>query len=104
MRRFFKTQADFRRWLEKNHDKVAELEVAFYKRDSGKPSITYKEAVDEALCFGWIDGVRRSLDEISYTVRFTPRKEKSYWSRVNITRFEELIKQGVVTKVGHEAF
>ena len=79
--RFFSSPAQFRQWLEKNHDSAAELLVGFHKKDSGKKSITYPQALDEALCFGWIDGVRRSLDERSYTIRFTPRKPRSISAR-----------------------
>lgn len=89
---FFKTQTDFRKWLEKNGTSAVEIWVGFYKKDSGKATVTYKEAVDEALCFGWIDGIRKSIDEISYTNRFTPRKKKSTWSAVNIKRVGELKK------------
>ena len=83
---FFKTGAAFRSWLEKNHDKVDELLVGFYKVGSGKASVTYQQALDEALAFGWIDGVRRGIDEVSYSVRFTPRRSRSVWSAVNIKR------------------
>jgi len=80
---FFKSPADFRAWLDVSHMACGELWVSFYKKSSAKPSITYPEAVDEALCFGWIDGVRKSADTDAYTVRFTPRKPKSQWSAVN---------------------
>lgn len=102
--RFFRSEMEFRRWLEKNHDKTAELVVGFHKLDCGKPSITYPEARDQALCFGWIDGVRSSLNSTSYTVRFTPRKPKSIWSAVNIGRVEELSKLGHMTPAGLKAF
>lgn len=88
--RFFKSGADFRRWLEVNHAKVPELWVGFRKKVSGKGGITYPEALDEALCFGWIDGVRRSWDADSFTIRFTPRRAKSVWSQVNLHHFERL--------------
>jgi uncharacterized protein YdeI (YjbR/CyaY-like superfamily) len=91
--RFFRTPAKFRAWLETNHARTNELVVGFYRKDSGHESITWPESVDEALCFGWIDGVRRSLDENSYSIRFTPRKAKSIWSNVNIAKVEELIRQ-----------
>ena len=84
--RFFKTQFDFRQWLANHHATEAELWVGFYKKDSGKPSITWPESVDEALCFGWIDGIRKSIDEVSYKIRFTPRRARSIWSAVNIKR------------------
>jgi uncharacterized protein YdeI (YjbR/CyaY-like superfamily) len=102
--RFFRTATSFRRWLERNHDIAPELWVGFYKKGSGKPSITYPEAVDEALCFGWIDGVRRSLDEDSYVNRFTPRTKTSTWSAVNIKRAKELIEMGRMTPAGLAAF
>lgn len=101
---FFKTPTDFRKWFEKHHDKEQELLVGFYKRDSGKLSITWPESVDEALCFGWIDGIRRSLGETSYTIRFTPRRARSTWSAVNIKRVGELTKQGLMMPSGLEAF
>ena len=101
---FFKTPADFRKWLTKNHEAVAELWVGFYKKDSGKPSITWPESVDEALCHGWIDGVRKSVDETSYKIRFTPRRPRSIWSAVNIKRVAELTKQGRMTPAGEKAF
>lgn len=101
---FFPSQPEFRQWLEKNHDRVKELWVGFYKKDSGRPSITYPEALDEALCFGWIDGVRKKYEDDSYTIRFTPRKPKSNWSRVNIRRIEQLIGLGRVALPGLKAF
>ena len=101
---FFATPADFRKWLEKNHDKVPELLVGFYKKGSGKPSMTWPESVDEALCFGWIDGVRRRIDDESYSIRFTPRRRRSIWSNVNTGRVAELIKQGRMRPAGFEAF
>jgi uncharacterized protein YdeI (YjbR/CyaY-like superfamily) len=101
---FFKSQAEFRKWLEKNHDKATELFLGLYHLRSGRGGITYKEAVDEALCFGWIDGVLRNIDEDSYMQRFTPRKKKSYWSAVNTKRFHELQKLGRVAEPGLRAF
>ena len=101
---FFKTQADFRGWLEKHHESSRELLVGFYKKSSGRPSITWPESVDEALCFGWIDGVRRSIDGISYTIRFTPRRSTSIWSSINIKRAQELIEQGLMRPAGLKAF
>lgn len=88
---FFKSAADFRAWLEARYEQYQELWVGFYKKSCAKPSITYPEAVDEALCFGWIDGVRKSVDD-AYTVRFTPRKLRSQWSAVNIKRGEKLAR------------
>ena len=102
--KFFSTQSLFRQWLAKNHARSAELWVGFHKKNSGKKSITYAEALDEALCFGWIDGVRKSVDESSYTIRFTPRRSKSIWSRVNTERAEELSKLGRMQPSGREAF
>jgi uncharacterized protein YdeI (YjbR/CyaY-like superfamily) len=86
----FRSREELRRWLEKNHDCVPELWLGLYNKRSEKKSITYREAVDEALCFGWIDGVRKSVNPTTYKQRFTPRKTKSYWSAVNIRRFAEL--------------
>jgi uncharacterized protein YdeI (YjbR/CyaY-like superfamily) len=102
--RFFAKPADFRRWLERNHDKSAELWVGFYKKGSGKPSITWPEAVDQALCFGWIDGLRKSVDDDSYMIRFTPRTARSTWSAVNIKRAKELIGEGLMQPAGLKAF
>ena len=102
--KFFPTQAGFRRWLEENHDKETELTVGFYKIDSGKPSMNWSQSVDEALCFGWIDGVRRSIDVESYAIRFTPRKSKSVWSAVNIAKVAELIAKGLMQPAGIAAF
>jgi uncharacterized protein YdeI (YjbR/CyaY-like superfamily) len=101
---FFRTPAEFRRWLERHHDTAPELWVGFHKKGSGKPSITYPEALDEALCFGWIDGVRKSIDDTSYVNRFTPRRPRSNWSAVNVKRVEELTKQGRMRPSGLEAF
>jgi uncharacterized protein YdeI (YjbR/CyaY-like superfamily) len=101
---FFATPADFRSWLEANHDSAGELLVGFWKKGSGKPSVDWPEARDQALCFGWIDGVRRSLGEESYTIRFTPRRPGSLWSRVNIARFEALKAAGRMTPAGERAF
>ena len=102
--KFFATQQDFRQWLEENHDKEAEIIVGFYRVGLGKPSITWSEAVDQALCFGWIDGVRRKVDEESYSNRFTPRRANSNWSAVNIKKVEELTEKGLMTPAGIAAF
>ena len=91
---FFKTTRTFRVWMEKNHATNDELLVGFHKVDSGRASITYQEALDEALAFGWIDGIRRRIDEFSYSIRFTPRRARSIWSNVNIKRVGELIAAG----------
>jgi len=102
--RFFATPADFRTWLEKNHATETEVAVGFHKRDSGKPSITWPESVDVALCYGWIDGVRHSIDAVSYRIRFTPRKTTSTWSAVNVRRVAELSRLGLMQPVGIKAF
>ena len=101
---FFATPADFRAWLEENHERAAELWVGFHKKATGRPSITWPEAVDEALCFGWIDGIRRSLGDESYVIRFTPRKPRSTWSAVNIARAKALIAEGRMRPAGLAAF
>lgn len=100
---FFPTQAAFRQWLQKHHQTESELIVGFHKRSSGRPSMTWAEAVEEVLCFGWIDGVRRGLDADSYTNRFTPRKPGSSWSAVNIAKAKELIESGRMTPAGARA-
>jgi uncharacterized protein YdeI (YjbR/CyaY-like superfamily) len=102
--RFFSTPSALRAWLEAHHATTKELLVGFNKKGSGKPSITWPEAVDEALSFGWIDGVRRSLDDVSYTIRFTPRTARSTWSAVNIKRATELIEAGRMRPAGRKAF
>jgi uncharacterized protein YdeI (YjbR/CyaY-like superfamily) len=101
---FFRSGADMRRWLERQHGQAAELLVGFYRTASGKPSITWAQAVDEALCFGWIDGVRKGRDADSYTIRFTPRQLRSTWSAVNIRRFGELEAMGRLHDSGRQAF
>jgi len=101
---YFATQQDFRNWLEKNHDKETELLVGFYRVDSGKPSITWPQSVDQALCFGWIDGIRKSVDAESYCIRFTPRKPKSTWSAINIRKVEEMNKLGLMLPAGLAAY
>jgi uncharacterized protein YdeI (YjbR/CyaY-like superfamily) len=102
--RFFSSPAAWRDWLEKQHAEQKELLVGFYKKDSGKPSITWPESVDGALCFGWIDGVRRRIDDVSYSIRFTPRRPRSVWSAVNIKRVEELAHDGLMRPAGIKAF
>jgi uncharacterized protein YdeI (YjbR/CyaY-like superfamily) len=101
---FFQTPADFGTWLEKNHATATELWVGFYKKDSGKPSITWPESVDQALCFGWIDGIRKGVDKISYQIRFTPRRRGSIWSAINIKRAKELVRQKQMRPTGLKAF
>jgi uncharacterized protein YdeI (YjbR/CyaY-like superfamily) len=101
---FFATPDEFRAWLETHHQDAGELLVGFWKKGSGKPSITWPESVDEALCFGWIDGVRRSLGDEAYTIRFTPRKARSTWSAVNVRRAGELAAEGRMRPAGLRAF
>ena len=101
---FFKSANELRKWLQRNHGKTSELWIGFYNVKSGKKGVTHKEAVDEALCFGWIDGIRKGLDEESYVNRFTPRKKNSIWSNINTKRINELIKEGKVHQAGLEAF
>lgn len=101
---FFATSAAFRRWLQKHAAQSAELLVGFHKVGSGRPCMTWSESVDEALCFGWIDGVRRRIDEHSYSIRFTPRKPASIWSAVNIAKMEQLQVAGRMTPAGLAAF
>jgi uncharacterized protein YdeI (YjbR/CyaY-like superfamily) len=101
---FFATATELRDWLERNHESATELLVGFYKRASGKPTITWQELVDEELCFGWIDGVRRGIDDVSYSNRITPRKPRSTWSAINIARAKELIRLGRMRPAGLKAF
>lgn len=102
--RFFDSQSAFRAWLERYHVKEAELLVGFRKKSAGKKSISYQEALDEALCVGWIDGVRKSLDASSYTIRFTPRKANSIWSLKNVRHVERLKQMGLMKEAGLQAF
>ena len=101
---FFATAGELRAWLEENHATATELFVGFYKRGSGKPSITWQELVDEELCFGWIDGVRQGIDDVRYSNRITPRKPRSTWSAINIARANELIRIGRMHPAGLKAF
>ena len=101
---FFPTSTALRSWFENNHAKSKEIWIGFYKKNSGKPSITWPVAVDQALCFGWIDGVRKRIDDLSYTIRFTRRKPTSIWSTINIKRAKELIDQKLMTSAGLQAF
>ena len=101
---YFPRPADFRKWLVANHETATELLVGLHKLDSGRPSITWPESVAQALCFGWIDGVRRRVDDDSYTIRFTPRKSSSIWSTVNTKKMRELIADGLVRPAGMRAF
>ena len=101
---FFSTPTDFRNWLTNNHNQLTEQWVGYYKKGSGRPSITWPESVDEALCFGWIDGLRKKIDDESYKIRFTPRKANSHWSAVNIKRVKELQRSGQMQPAGMEVF
>lgn len=101
---FFRNPTELRKWFNQNHNKSDELLVGYYKKNSGYPSITWEESVDEALCFGWIDGVRKSLDDLSYTIRFTPRRNGSTWSTKNINRVEYLIKLKLMQPAGLDAY
>jgi uncharacterized protein YdeI (YjbR/CyaY-like superfamily) len=101
---YFRAPSEFRAWLKKHHATADELWVGFYKKGSGMPSITWSEAVDEALCFGWVDSIRRSVDDERYTNRFTPRKPTSNWSEVNVRRVEELTRQRRMRAPGRKAF
>jgi uncharacterized protein YdeI (YjbR/CyaY-like superfamily) len=101
---YFKSSSDFRRWLEKNHATRQELWVGYHKKNSRQPSMTWPESVDEALCFGWIDGIRKSVDDLRYTIRFTPRRRGSIWSAVNIKRARELSDKGLMEPAGMAAF
>lgn len=101
---YFATPAALRDWLEANHETAAELLVGFWKKGSGKPSVDWPQARDQALCFGWIDGVRRSLGDEAYTIRFTPRRKDSTWSKVNVERFNALTAEGLMTPAGGRAF
>ena len=102
--KYFSTIPEFREWFEENHASERELQVGFYKKNSGRFNFSWSEAVDAAICYGWIDGVRNAVDEISYTVRFTPRKPNSIWSAVNIKKVEELTKLGLMRLAGIAAF
>lgn len=102
--RFFATPSKFRTWLAKNHRRAPFLWVGFYRKASGRPSITWPESVDQALCFGWIDGLRKGIDDVSYMIRFTPRKPRSTWSAINIRRAKELRRMGLMSPAGLRAF
>ncbi|MFL5615098.1 MAG: YdeI/OmpD-associated family protein [Gemmatimonadaceae bacterium] len=102
--RFFAEPDEFRAWLVEFHESARELWVGFHKKGSGKPSITWPQSVDEALCFGWIDGIRKSLGEHSYVIRFTPRKRDSIWSNVNIARYEALRRSERMHPAGVRAY
>lgn len=101
---FFASQEEFRKWLAKHHKKEKELLVGYYKMASGKPTMTWSQSVDQAICFGWIDGVRRTIDHERYCIRFTPRRPNSIWSAINIRKVEELKKSGRMTPAGQKVF
>lgn len=101
---FFTTEAGFRRWLETNHQTAPELLVGFWKKGTGKASINWPQARDQALCFGWIDGIRKSLGDDAYTIRFTPRRRGGIWSKVNVERFDALKSAGLMTALGVSAY
>ncbi|MEI6755093.1 MAG: YdeI/OmpD-associated family protein [Paludibacter sp.] len=101
---FFENQSEFRKWLVKNHLTEKELVVGFYKVNSVKPSMTWSESVDQAICFGWIDSIRKTLDNESYSIRFSPRNPKSIWSEINIKKVENILEKGLMTPKGLELF
>ena len=101
---FFTSAGDWRAWLERHHDQATELWVGYHRRTTGRPSLTWPESVDEALCFGWIDGVRKRVDDGRYKIRFTPRKARSHWSAVNVARVGQLSEQGRMRPAGLRAF
>jgi uncharacterized protein YdeI (YjbR/CyaY-like superfamily) len=101
---FFNNQSEFRQWLEKNYARETELLVGYYRVETGKPSMTWSQSVDQALCFGWIDGIRKKVDGESYCIRFTPRKRTSKWSHINIAKVQELTRLGLMHPAGLEAF
>jgi uncharacterized protein YdeI (YjbR/CyaY-like superfamily) len=102
--KYFRTAAAFRRWLEAHHAEADELVVGYHRKATGRPSLSWSESVDEALCFGWIDGIRRRVDEERFAIRFTPRRPGSRWSRVNVAKAEALIAQGRMRPAGRAAF
>jgi uncharacterized protein YdeI (YjbR/CyaY-like superfamily) len=101
---FFRNPAEYRKWLEKNHATAKELWIGYYKKATGKPSLTWEQTVDESLCFGWIDGIRKSIDEVSFKQRVTPRRPTSVWSQINIRKIGELSKAGLMQPAGLAAF
>jgi uncharacterized protein YdeI (YjbR/CyaY-like superfamily) len=101
---FFATPAEFRAWLEEHHETATELLVGYHRKATGKPSMSWEESVEQALCFGWIDGIRRSLGDEAYTIRFTPRKPRSTWSAVNVAKVEELKRRGLMRPAGLRAY
>lgn len=101
---FFKSPQEFRKWLETHHKQESEVLVGYYKVKTGKPSMTWSESVDQAICFGWIDGIRRSLGPESYSIRFTPRRKNSNWSAVNIKKVKDLTAAGLMREAGQKAY
>lgn len=99
-----KTRAQWRAWLEKNHSTKSEIWLIYFKKETGKPTISYEDAIEEALCFGWVESRERSLDSEKYAQRFTPRRPKSHWSVSNIKRFKILVKEGLITEAGKKVF
>ena len=102
--KFFPTPGDFRQWLTENHESEQELWVGYYKKATGKPSLTWPESVEQALCYGWIDGLRKSIDEEAYKIRFTPRRPNSIWSAINLKMVERLKKEGLMQPAGLAAY
>ena len=101
---YFGSEAEFRAWLAAHHTDTAEVLLGFWRKGLGRPGLTYEQARDQALCFGWIDGIRRNIDPESYSIRFTPRKPRSIWSRVNVARYADLLEQGQITPAGIAAY
>lgn len=101
---FFETPEELRAWFRQNHERLDEAWIGYFKKSTGLPSITWEESVDQALCFGWIDGIRKSVDDEAYKVRFTPRRPGSNWSRRNLERMDELLRGRQVTRAGKKAF
>lgn len=102
--KYFKTEENLRKWYMKNHNKLTEQWIGYYKKTSGKPGITYSQAVDQALCFGWIDGIAKGIDENQYCQRFTPRRPNSIWSAVNLKKVDALIKKKLMTPAGMKIY
>ena len=101
---YFASAGAFYRWLERHHARARELWVGYYKKATGRPTLTWAESVDQALCFGWIDGIRKRVDAERYTIRFTPRRPRSYWSAINIRRVQAMKRAGLMRQAGLEAF
>ncbi len=97
-------RSEWRKWLQENHDKKSEIWLLYFKKHTKKPTVTYEESVEEALCFGWIDGIRKRINDEQSALRFTPRKSLSHWSESNIKRYRELVKNGRMTTRGKAAY